>query len=414
MSAGTLEMPPFDVLARALRKTTERLAQELAQPADSPPDWSELEWGVARAVVAIHGIAALLANRLRWLGPPSWQAFLEEQRRQSILRDTGVGELLRRIDAATREAQISCVALKGSALHALRLYRPGERPMGDVDLLVRVSDLTAIPAAMRSLDYVEAFRVKRHTVYEPRGKRALHDFGEHVDNPLKIEIHTAVAEPLPVRKVDITDRLWPVQASPGLNAYPSATALFLHLLLHAAGNMRAHCLRLLQLHDLATLASRPGYIEWAELLATSRGTGSPWWMFPPLALTARYFPGSVPDEALRAVRALCSGVLRFVTTREALTDVSLSNLRIKAFPGIAWSRTPFDALRFMRSRVLPSRRALLELDLGRQTQPQLEQVPWYQLSHAERIARWVFSRPPRAQTIVSVRAALERVRQPVR
>jgi hypothetical protein len=33
-------------------------------------------------------------------------------------------------------------------------------------------------------------------------------------------------------------------------------------------------------------------------------------------------------------------------------------------------------------------------------------VPWYQISHFQRILRWVRSRPPRVHTLIQVRAAL--------
>jgi hypothetical protein len=400
-------MPPFRVVAAALRKTTEHLARELQEPTRSPPPWSELEWTIARAVAAMHGISTLLANNLRWQGPPAWQTFLAEQREQSMLRDTRIGELLQRVDAATRAAGISCVALKGAALRALGIYRPGERPMGDVDLLVCADDVASTAIVMRDLEYGKAHATRRHTAYEPLFKQPPKGFGEHVDNAIKIEIHTAVAESLPVRKVDVTSRLWSHAARPGLNAYPNVTALMLHLLLHAAGNMRAHALRQIQLHDIAALSSRLDDADWRELLGRPEGADGLWWAFPPLALSQRYYAGCLPRDVLLELRAQCPRALRFTAERKSLTDVSWSNPRIHALPGIAWSRTPVDALRFIRSRLWPSRVALAELEFALQAQPHLERVPWYGLPHNERIMRWLFSRPPRVQTMVSVRAALE-------
>ena len=208
-------MPSFKVLAAALRRTTERLAREVAYPTGSEPEWNEIEWAIAQSAAAMQGISTLLANTLSWSGPAAWQEFLAEQREQSILRDARVGALLEHIDAAARKRGIDCVALKGAALRALDLYRPGERPMGDVDLLVADRDLKSIAAAMTDIDYVEAFAKQRHRVYEPRQKVAPRGFGEHVDNPLKIEVHTVIAEPLPVRSVDITERLKSGRARPG-------------------------------------------------------------------------------------------------------------------------------------------------------------------------------------------------------
>ena len=408
MSAA-LEMPPFAVVAAALRKTTEYLAAEVVQSSSSPPDWNEFEWAIAQSVAAMQGISALLANTIAWSGPPSWQAFLTEQREQSVLRHDRIGGLLEQVHAVMRRRGIVCVALKGAALRSLDLYRPGERPMGDVDLLVASRDLQSVPAAMADVDYVEVGTTQRHRVYGPRRKAEPRGFGEHVDNPLKIEIHTAVAEPLPIRKVDITERLKQSCGKPGLNNYPDLGALLLHLLLHTAGNIRAHALRQVQLHDIATIAGLLYEQDWCALLEQRHDNEKPWWLFPPLALTARYYPKHVPPDVVRAASAACPRILRLATGRQSLTDVSWSNLRIHAFPGIAWSRTPLDALRFVRSRVWPSRRALSELDNFRRDQPQLGDVPWYGESHGSRILRWVFSRPPRVQTIVSVRAALEGV-----
>jgi hypothetical protein len=129
-------------------------------------------------------------------------------------------------------------------------------------------------------------------------------------------------------------------------------------------------------------------------------------MFPPLWLAARYYPEHVPSDAVRAARAACPRLLRRAAERQSLTHVSWSNLRIHAFPGIEWSRTPLEAARFIRSRVLPSRRSLGELDVLLETNPEFGAVPWYGISHGSRIFRWLISHPPRVQTMVSVSAAL--------
>jgi hypothetical protein len=170
--------------------------------------------------------------------------------------------------------------------------------------------------------------------------------------------------------------------------------------------MQTHCLRQIQLHDIAALASRLRDADWTAVLGAPAPTERRWWAFPPLALAARYYPGAVPTEVLRELGGACPRALRFATDRAALTDVSWSNPHIHALPGIAWSRTPLDALRYVRSRALPSRSSLEEVRFALQVQPHLNQVPWYGISHGKRIARWLFSHPPRVQTMVSINAAL--------
>ncbi len=406
MNAQLPGLPPYRTVAAALRKTTEVLAREVARPSDSRPDWNEIEWAIARSVAAMQGITVLLANRLRWRGPPAWQSFLAEQREQSLLRDGLIGELLERIDSAAREARLCCVALKGSSLRALEIYTAGERPMGDVDLLVSPADADAAASIMRRLDYERTSVAERHTTYAPRRGATLGGLGEHADNPLAIEVHTRVAEALPIDKIDISDRLRPVDPRPGVNPYPSLAALLLHLLLHAAGNMKAHALRQIQLHDIARLSERLDDIDWQALLETASVGDELWWAFPPLVLTLRYCDCAIPPELIRSLRASCPPILRKISERQELTDVSWSNLRISAFPGIAWSRSPTDVLRYARSRVLPDRDALELLRSALERQPQMRRVAWYQLSQGRRIARWLLSRPPRVQTITSVAAAL--------
>jgi hypothetical protein len=403
MEAG---LPSFPVLAAALRSTTERLALELASAAETAPAWTGVEWNVARAVAAMQGITVLLANRLRWEGPSSWQDFLATQRRQALQRDARIESLLAQLDVALHAARVGCVALKGSALRRRSLYRPGERPMGDVDLLARHADADRVTGALHSIGYECSFDMRRHRVFAPRSAAAAIEAGEHPDNPLKIEVHFRIAEPLPVYPVDISAGILREDCGFGLRDYASARELFRHLLLHAAGNMRAHALRQIQLHDISLLAGRLTPEDWESLRNTPQAGGGAWWMWPVLELTRRYYPAAMP-RVIDDFRELSPRWLRRTAERMTLSELSWSNLGIAAFPGIQWARSAGEALRFVRQRVIPARVALDELQVLQVAQPAMMQVPWYGLSHARRIARWVFSSAPRVQTLVSVRAAMK-------
>jgi len=406
LSATLHDLPRFGVIAAALQRTTEQLAHELANPGASAPDWNPFEWDVARAVSSMQGITVLLAHRLRWRGPDGWQDFLEAQRRLALQRDVRIASLIERLGAALRSAGIGAVGLKGTALRRLGLYRPGERPMADIDLLVRAEDSARATCALLSLDYLDAYVTQRHRVFEPPDARATASPGEHPDNPLKIELHETIGECLPVRRVDITDGLFPAEPGAGLHPYRDNAELLRHLLLHAASNMRAHALRQVQLHDIALLAPRLDAASWDKLLSTPEVRGGRWWMYPPLELALRYYPDRDAVPLADFARA-CPRVLRMAARHETLTRVSWSNLRIHAFPGIYWSRSPLDAMRYARQRFIPDRTAIAELDVKVAAQPALYQVPWYALGHGQRILRWMISRPPRVQTIVSLRGAID-------
>ena len=396
-------------IAAALRKTTEVLAHQLAAPTDEAPLWTDFEWHIARAAAAMQGVSSLLHNRLRWQGPETWRRFLRQQLQHSIGRQIEIARVLCAIDAHARSEGMAFVALKGAALHAIEIYAPGERPMGDIDLLIRAGDVATSVRVLELCGYEPAFATHRHRAFQPRLKKPLTSgrLGEHVDNPIKIEVHTRIAEHLPVKIVDITDCSWPRAARAGLNAYPSAASLLLHLLLHAAGNMRARALRLLQLHDIALMAARFAQADWEALLNLRPDDGALWWAMPPLMLTARYYPATIPPGVFQALQLRCPWLLSRRARRLRLTDVSWSNIRIEAFPGVEWSHGGLEALAFMKSRIWPSRDALSELKEGAAQIPGSATVPWYGIPHAVRILRWIYSRPPRVQTLLSVCAALD-------
>jgi hypothetical protein len=391
----------------ALRKTTEGLARELACPSNLQPEWSDFEWRIAQAVAAMQGVSSLLAQGLRWQGPAYWQQFLAEQKDHTTRRQQLIEHLLAEVNSGAQRAGIALVALKGAALNAIGIYRAGERPMGDIDLLVRETDADAAGRVIMALGYSKAFITWRHQVFAPNAvSEGTSGLGENVANPIKIELHTRIAERLPALETDITALAFPSHPHPGINAYRSVASLMAHLLLHAAGNMRARALRLVQLHDIALLATRMDGHDWEELLSGSSRHPGLWWSLPPLTLTARYYSAAIPRWVISAVEPACPLLLRQCSRRHRLADVSWSNLRIRAFPGIEWSRSPREALSFVMSRVRPSRVALAELEQAATTEQWTTGIPWYGLSHHRRILRWVFSRPPRMQTIGPVLSAL--------
>jgi hypothetical protein len=388
-------------LQTALRKTTERLAAELADPAAATPDWSAAEWRVACAAATIHGAAPLLASRLRWQGPAHWRQFLHEQAVRAGARHRHMLELTSLIDATLHAAGIPAVALKGAALYAGALYQPGMRPMAGVDLLVRGADFEGATQALLGLGCHESQRLWKNRAFVLRAGAAAAGAppGEH---PLKIELHERICEMLPVRLVDISARVFPQTARPGLNPYPARAALMTHLLLHAAGSIVDRALRLIQLHDIALLGAALSPEEWAAAVGAEA-----WWAFPPLVLTARYYPGRLPQPVLAAARRHCPPLLRASVRRQRLSDVSLSFPWIEAFPALAWTRSPGEALGYVARRVVRDREATAMRELASGTEPGLSagERRWLGVSQAERIVRWALSHPPRPLTMRAVRSS---------
>jgi len=394
-------LPPLDSVAAALRQTTEHLASELADPKPVAPDWSDFEWGAARAVAAMHGISALLAGKLLWRGPPEWSGFLRTQREHIARRQLRLQGLLVAVADQCLRAGVPVQALKGSALHCEGLYGPAQRPMADLDLLTPPRHTVQVARILEDLGLRESLRTFKHRIFEPRNATRPPAFGEHADNDLKVELHERICEPLPRRLTDITHWVLPREAAPGLNPYPSQAALMGHLLLHAGGGMVDRALRLIHLHDISLLARRLTRGDWQQLLEWR-----PWWAWPPLILAERYYGPLAPEAVMAALRALCHPVLRRSCVRKSISDVSLSYLWLEALPGIEWTRSLGEAMTFIARRIVPS----AEVRSGRKfllaTDPGLAHADWASLSQGRRILRALRARTPRPWPLHNVRAAL--------
>jgi hypothetical protein len=395
-------------LQGALRKITETLAAEVASSSQAAPPWSLLEWRLARAVAAMHGVSPLLASTLQWQGAPEeWTAFLVRQRTHTAERFSRIRELLSTIDDRARADDIRALALKGAELHALGLYAPGTRPMADVDLLVREQDHDRTVRLLESLGYVRAQSTPRHLMFQPRQHRQPAELGEHSKNDIKIELHTQIREHLPIDPVDITGTIFPAHACGGLNSYPSQAALMTHLLLHAAGMMVTQSLRLLHLNDIRLLTARMADHDWDEFLgAPGLDERPPWWAFPPLHQAARYF-SCIPARVLNATEASCPRSLARVCKAQQLSDVSLSYLRIDAFPGMQWATSLDARVRYAIRRIKPSREVLEWRSAALDSEPRNARSDWARSSQLRRILRWLTSTPARMDAMAVVEAALE-------
>jgi hypothetical protein len=397
-------LPPLRIVRHGLRRITEAFAAELAGPSCATPAWSELEWRLATAVAVAHGVSPLLCHCCAWKHE-SWRRFLESQRDHVELRHQRIAALLQRIDADARAAGLAMVPLKGSALHALGIYAPGERPMADIDLLVRENDAAAATTLLLKLGYVESFAQWKHRVFKPASGQPFAGLGEHRDTPVAIELHTRIRERLPVSMVDITARIQPRAPRPGLNPYPSNGALMSHLLLHAAGNLCGRSLRLLHLHDIALLAARLSASDWDLLWDGS--DEPPWWALPPLRLVARYYPKAIPAAVLARLERDCPLLLRAISRRQSLTRVSCSELWLHAFAGIEWSRSVREAGRYLRNRISPPLEARRERTDMARTQLWLQGQGWVTSPHRRRVLTWLTRPVPRMDIMYAVRAALE-------
>jgi hypothetical protein len=399
-------LPPLNVVKGGLRRATEALAVDLARPAASMPEWSsDLEWQLAMAAAAAHGVSPLLCKSSQWQHR-EWRLFLANQREHVAHRHRSIAATLECIDAEARASELTIVPLKGSALHALGIYAPGDRPMADIDLLVREADVERTCKLLRDLGYVESFVVWKHRVFKPATGQPTAGLGEHRDSPINIELHTRIQERLPISPVDITERIYPREPLPGLNSYPSLGALMNHLLLHAAGNICNRSLRLLHLNDIALLSARMSASDW-NVLWDEHAADAPWWALPPLRLVARYYANAIPEAVTDRLQHDCPALLRAISRRQTLTQVSCSDLWLHALAGIEWSRSFREVGRYIMNRVRPPEENIKERADMVRTQIWLQGQSWVRQNQGRRILTLLTRPVPRMDTLYVVRAALE-------
>jgi hypothetical protein len=169
--------------------------------------------------------------------------------------------------------------------------------------------------------------------------------------------------------------------------------------------MAYRTLRLVQLHDIVLLTRRLTVPDWQQLI-----DWRPWWAAPPLLLIERYYGTVIPQAVMASLRGNCPPILRRMCRRQRLSDVSLSRLWLEAFPGIEWSRTAGEAMRFMARRVVPSAEVRSDRKLAQVTDPSLAQGDWGSLSQGRRILRAMRARTPRPWPLHNVREALAQTR----
>ena len=236
------------------------------------------------------------------------------------------------------------------------------------------------------------------------GERA---FGEDGANSIKIELHSCIREILPLRPVDLTALVWPTSAVPGINGYASRASLLLHVLLHASGSLPLRAVRLLHLQDIARLIQYMSETDWDELFRQAAVSADPslWWAYPPLLLTDRYF-GCVPRSVLERLASACHWRLRRAYRGRVLSDVSLSDLWISAFPGIEWSRSLRGDAGLCGGALWPRAETLALREKFAEAQPLISGGEWAHSSQGRRIARWLMARQPRQESLQPVRISL--------
>lgn len=238
----------------------EVLAGWLRDPGPTDPNLDDDGWKLLLIAARVHGVGPRLASLLlgaAWV-PVEVASWIElevdlNRKRIDLLRSEGA-EILN----IAGNRRIDVLPLKGLALAARSPKHVEQRPMADLDLLVRPAHAAALDEILVELGYRRMVSKAKHDEYlSPNGRRVSSRDHEHPDNPRPVEVHLRCGESFARTRCDLTDETWssarPVTMGGIEVRAPSVEAIWTHLLLHTAWQWCFGGGRMVQLLDLVEL-----------------------------------------------------------------------------------------------------------------------------------------------------------------
>jgi hypothetical protein len=214
-----------------------------------------------RSVGAVHGRVV----EVEAPAAPAWTPLTA-----SGVRNVRLMHLLERIAMRFAEERVPLMVLKGAALQLTVYERPDERPMCDLDLLVRPEDLGRVQALLDELDCLRGPEMFREDFF-PRFHYELQYVSGSIQ-PAAIDLHARPFRLVRWSRLVPDDALWARAVRTPLGRahvlVPGDEDMVIHLAAHSAihgpshGQMKWH-------DDIARwIARRP--IDWDRLVETAR------------------------------------------------------------------------------------------------------------------------------------------------
>jgi hypothetical protein len=284
------------ILCLAARTMLEPIAErQLIELLRGPIDWQRL-WAQGH----LHEVLPLLTTTLRRLAaqvpiPAHWLEQAQRRYYATMLRNSTLADQLLRVLAAFQQAGIAALPVKGLVLAETLYGSLALRPLGDLDVLVRPSDLLRARAILGELGFAQAaepgFENANHPFHDPPYYRRA------VGGPICLELHWGLWASH-FFQLD-PDALWqravPAQIHGATLSILSPEDTLLHLAIHRSRS----ALRLRFVCDVAELLRRHrATLDWEYLLAQTQAAGARTTMFYTLALAADLLEAPLPDGLL--------------------------------------------------------------------------------------------------------------------
>lgn len=264
---------------------------------DDPVRWDRVAWLAIR-----ERAAPVLWRRVRRLGAVIPPQIAEELRRNVMVGEFAANRLGVRLDDTVKALEaggVEVVPLKGAALVLGGYVAARDRPMGDIDLLIRHED------AVRSREAAEAAGWEQPSVYDESDYQLHHHLAPLTDHvgDMRLELHTDL---FPGRHTlgGFTRSLR--ERANGLGSaarIPTATDMVFHLALHFAWSHMAMFGTWRTFQDLRQLQISEA-IDWGDLLRLVREYGGKRCCYWTLRLAHDVAAVPVPTEVLSELQPL--------------------------------------------------------------------------------------------------------------
>ena len=261
---------------------------------------SDVDWHCLVDDATRHGVAPLLHRRLQANGhtsmPLGVRRKLSDLHLHNHLKNTAVFEQLADVLSQLHRLGIPVMPLKGAQL-ARQVYEdPALRPMQDLDLLVKASDLPAVQEALNGAGY-RATKTGRNIDYS----RHHHVQAVSKRGAIPIEVHHHLVQANNPFTIDI-EAIWRRAVEAVVAGVPvsvlSPEDLILHLCTHAAYNNRFR-IPLLALCDIDTAVQQcRDAIDWDQLVQVANADGRGRFIYSALLLVQRTLGTALPSAEL--------------------------------------------------------------------------------------------------------------------
>lgn len=257
---------------------------------------STVDWDDLLCKSAQHNVTPLLYHRLTKFHPGTpIPANVMERLRQAYLQSSGrnmqLYHELGKILGILRQQCIPVIALKGAHL-AIVVYRNiSLRPMGDIDLLVKQTDLLKVQNILVEQGYSPS--------KEETGCAQEHLPSYRKKDSIPIEIHFNIVAPpfsdlIDVEKLFARAQTCFIEGVEALSLCPED--LLLHLCMHA-GFHHVFDNGIMPLFDIATAIEHyEGKLDWEQVLSRSREWGVSKCVYLTLFLAKRFAGASIPER----------------------------------------------------------------------------------------------------------------------